>query len=110
MNAIEQRDYDEARFDKYIAAENEERAEWAGKITPINGGADPDHMNGRRYIWGLHLAEKCMELTGTDSENAVSDAIGYLLHAAEHYGETPATAIERAVQHFNRETRDRGTP
>lgn len=111
MTPAELRKHDEAKAD-----ENEAKAaQFDAKIddvrpntilpAPVDGGGDPEGINDKRRMWGHMLAEECKRLTGTHYEDAVSDAIGYLLHvAAEYSGETPARAIERAVLHFNDET------
>lgn len=75
---------------------------------PRNGGHDPDNMNAARAGWGLLLVAKIRSLTGTDQEDAVSDAIGDLLHAACAMGQDPAAQLERAVNHFNAETSEEG--
>lgn len=73
-------------------------------IMPRHGGQDPDDMNDKRIVWGLSLASYCSMLTGADPEDAVSDAIAYLLHAAPVRGEYAPDALRRAVAHFNAET------
>lgn len=76
-------------------------------LTPVHGGNDPENMNERREEWGLQLADFCSyELTGTDEEDAISDAISYLLHAARRRGLTAKEALRRAVRDFNIETRE----
>jgi hypothetical protein len=74
------------------------------ELTPIHGGKDPDDMNAKRMTWGQELAATVREMTGTEPEDAVSDAISYLLHAAPTWGETAEQALRRAIDHFNAET------
>ena len=69
--------------------------------TPIHGGKDPDDMNVQRLGWGLDLIDKIMALTGTDHDDAVSDAIAYLLHAACYLKQDPARELICAIHHFN---------
>ncbi len=71
---------------------------------PVHGGNDPEDMNAKRQVWGAALARRLMELTGSDPEDAVSDAICDLLHAAPTFGETAEQAVRRAIEHFNAET------
>lgn len=97
MEPWELRKYDEARAD-----ENENLV---AALLPVHGGGDPENMNAKRIAWGQSLAHHCHKLTGTDMEDAVSDAIAYLLHAAPTWGETAEDVIRRAVHHFNEETR-----
>lgn len=72
--------------------------------TPIHGGKDPDEMNSQRTGWGLDLVATIQRLTGADQEDAVCDAIAYLLHAAQHLQQNPAHELIRAIHHFNAET------
>ena len=80
-------------------------------IEPINtpiarhGGGDPDKKNAERIAWGQALVECLGELTGVDPEDAVGDAIAYLLHAAPTWGETAQVALRRGVNGFNDDTR-----
>jgi len=73
---------------------------------PLHGGCDPDGCNTARIAYGRILAEHLSQLTGTDAEDAVSDAIAYLLHAAPAWGEDAEKALRRAVAHYNAETGD----
>lgn len=101
MNAVELREYDEARAD-----ENEDLVEEMIEA-PIDGGKDPERLNEQRKERGRSLAAHVMMLTGTDRQDAVSDAIGYLLHVAEEFGdhgEDAKIAVHRGIQHFNEET------
>ncbi len=77
---------------------------------PINGKHDPEEMNGKRAGWGLALVTQVRLLTGTEQEDAVCDAIAYLLHAAAIMGDDPAEQLARAVQHYNQETGSEDMP
>lgn len=99
MTAAELRKHDEQTADM-----NEGLAALARELLPVDGGKDPDDMNDARLEWGQSLAEHLRDLTGADPEDAVSDAICDLLHAAKFYGETAEKALKRAVAHFNAET------
>lgn len=76
--------------------------------TPVHGGHDPDDMQSRREGWGAELAAHVASLTGTDPDDAVADAISYLLHHAHATGQGPATQLHRAVRAFNEETSEEG--
>lgn len=75
---------------------------------PVHGGHDPDDMQGEREEWGHSLATHVSRLTGTDPEDAVADAISYLLHHAHATGQNPAYQLYRAVRAFNEETSEEG--
>jgi len=73
---------------------------------PTHGGNDPDDMNDKRAQWGLNAINGIMRDTGTDREDALSDLLADLMHAAHHHGEDFAEELRRACFHFQDETRE----
>ena len=75
---------------------------------PKDGGHDVDDMNAKRKLWGIKLIAHLHELTGVDPEDAIGDAIAYLLHAAPVYGLTAEQALRIGSEGFNADTDKRG--
>ena len=73
---------------------------------PTHGGNDPENMNDEREEWGADLLCRLEELTGTEPEDALSDALGYLMHVAHSRGQNFGKELNRACYHFTAETRE----
>ena len=76
--------------------------------TPTDRGHDVDDMNGKRQLWGVKLVAYLHDLTGVDPDDAIPDAIAYLLHAAPLYGMTPEAALRSGSEGFTADTDPKG--
>jgi hypothetical protein len=65
---------------------------------------DPESMNNDRAEWAEKAIDKFIDVTRTDTEDALSDLLCNLRHWADRNGQDWTQALDRAMRNYAEET------